>query len=209
MILHYFYDPLCGWCYGFSPVIRQFFENHKDEFIVEVTSGGMVKGQYEKPISDMADFLRGAFKQVENTTGVEFGQGFLDRIDEGSTILSSVPGSIALSVFKTFNTEKDIYFAADIQKAIYFKGIDPSDMEQYAEIASQYNVDTNEFLARAKKDEYRKLAYDDFSVTQQYGVKGYPTSVLEYKDEFFLLHRGYTKIENLEKTYQSILHSHQ
>ena len=209
MILHYFYDPLCGWCYGFSKTIKTFYENHKHEMDFEVISGGMVKGEHEKPISDMAPFLRGAFKQVENTTGVKFGQAFLDRVDEGTTILSSVPGSIAMSVFKSYHEDKAILYAADIQHAIYSEGVAPMDEAAFAEIASKYGIQTTEFLEKMKDDYFRKDAYDDFSVTQQFGVTGYPTTVLFYKEEYFLLSKGYTSLEVLEKTLESVLNSYQ
>jgi putative protein-disulfide isomerase len=41
-VLYYVYDPLCGWCYGFSPVINQLKESMQDEFTIEVISGVMV-----------------------------------------------------------------------------------------------------------------------------------------------------------------------
>ncbi len=44
MKLIYVYDALCGWCYGFSPVITDFSARHASEFAVEVVSGGMVLG---------------------------------------------------------------------------------------------------------------------------------------------------------------------
>ncbi len=40
----YVNDALCGWCYGFSPVITAIHEKYKDELDFEVISGGMVTG---------------------------------------------------------------------------------------------------------------------------------------------------------------------
>ena len=41
-VVIYCYDAYCGWCYGFSPVIKQIAEEYKDHFDIEVLSGGMI-----------------------------------------------------------------------------------------------------------------------------------------------------------------------
>jgi len=118
MTLHYFFDPLCGWCYGFAPTIEKFLDHHKHEMDIEVISGGMVKGESIKPIGDMAPYLKEAYKRVENTTGVVFGQPFLKNLDDGTMFYSSVPPSIALAVFKSYGTAHDLSFSHDLHKAL-------------------------------------------------------------------------------------------
>lgn len=29
-IVYYVFDPLCGWCYGFSPIITKAYDTFKD-----------------------------------------------------------------------------------------------------------------------------------------------------------------------------------
>lgn len=41
-ILVYCYDAYCGWCYGFSRVIKKIYEEYKDQLDFEVLSGGMI-----------------------------------------------------------------------------------------------------------------------------------------------------------------------
>ena len=71
----YVYDALCGWCYGFSPVIKQVFEKYQAQFDFEVISGGMILGERQGPIGEVAAYIKGAYKTVEDTTGVKFGEG--------------------------------------------------------------------------------------------------------------------------------------
>lgn len=47
-ILIYCYDAYCGWCYGFSPVMKKIFEEYSGTMTFEVLSGGMVLP--EKPV---------------------------------------------------------------------------------------------------------------------------------------------------------------
>lgn len=207
MTLHYFTDPLCGWCYGFSSSMKQFYEAHKHELDLEIVCGGMVKGEHEKPIGDMAPYLKKAYKRVEETTGVQFGEAFLQTLDDGTTFYSSVPSSIAMVVFRSYQTGFDLEYLADLQKAIYYDGIDPADQSHFAKLAAEYGLDQRAFEAKMQEDLYKQETYSDFSVTQQFKVGGYPTLILHARDEYFLLTKGYSKTDQLEKTYQSILHS--
>jgi len=38
--LIYYFDALCGWCFGFSPVISQLEKEFEDRLNFEVISGG-------------------------------------------------------------------------------------------------------------------------------------------------------------------------
>ncbi len=50
-VVYYCYDAYCGWCYGFSPVIKKIASAYKDKLSFEVLSGGMIPKEYERPIS--------------------------------------------------------------------------------------------------------------------------------------------------------------
>lgn len=207
MTLHYFTDPLCGWCYGFSSAIQSFYNHHKNEMDIEIVCGGMIKGEQEKPIGDMAPFLKTAYKRVEDISGVKFGDKFLDRLEDGTTFYSSVPSSIAMVSFRSFQSDSDLEYMGDLQHAIYYNGVDPADLTHFANLGKKYGIDSKELLEKMKSDEFKQEAYSDFSVTQQFKVTGYPTLVLHARDEYFLLAKGFSSAENLEKTYNSIIHS--
>jgi len=115
----YVYDALCGWCYGFSPVISKLHERHQEELEFEVLSGGMVTGERIGPIGEVAGYISQAYKDVERAAGVTFGEGFLKGIlAEGSAIFTSIPPAVALTVFKQHQPKKAVPFAARLQKAI-------------------------------------------------------------------------------------------
>lgn len=54
MKIIYLYAALCGWCYGFSPVLHQFQEKYKGDVTIEVISGGMITGKKIGPIGKVA-----------------------------------------------------------------------------------------------------------------------------------------------------------
>ena len=75
--IYYCYDAYCGWCYGFSPVIRRIFEEYRQSIDFEVLSGGMILPETPQPIGVMAGYIRTAYKTVEERTGIRFGEDWL------------------------------------------------------------------------------------------------------------------------------------
>ena len=75
--LIYYFDALCGWCYGFSPVVSKLQETYKNKIDFEVISGGLFLGNRVGTVNDVAPYIKaGAYKSVESRTGVKFGKSF-------------------------------------------------------------------------------------------------------------------------------------
>ena len=103
MNLIYCYDAWCGWCYGFSPVIKKIEAHFKDKLHVEVLSGGMILPQQPNAIGVMAPYIQQAYKTVEEYTGIKFGEDFLWHVthpDETDWFPDSTKSAIALCIFK-------------------------------------------------------------------------------------------------------------
>ena len=201
----YVYDALCGWCYGFSPVMNQFHAKYKDELDFEVISGGMITGDRIGPIGEVASYIGQAYKDVENATGVKFGDRFLHRtLAEGEAVFTSIPPAIALSVFKSLNPENSIQFASALQKAIYFDGIEPENLGAYGEIASRFGLDGEAFVIKMKDPVYRKSAEEDFNRSASLGVTGFPSVFVEYKGRYYKIGNGYLPFSSLESNFSAL-----
>lgn len=215
MKLVYAYDALCGWCYGFSPVIEAFHHKHHQEYEkIEVLSGGMITGDRIGPIGEVAAYIKDAYKTVEDRCGVNFGEAFLnDILEEGSAMFTSIPAAIALSILKKQKPELALSFAATLQKAVYFEGIKPADIEAYAELASRqpFGLNKQDFLHQMELAENKQLAENDFkSCYQIYGVNGFPTVFLidEAQMNGVQLCRGYAPLDQLEKAFEAAKKQH-
>ena len=200
----YFYDALCSWCYGFSPVMKKFQEEYGNEFQVEVISGGMQSGDRKQPVSDIRDYLKGAYQNVTARTGAEFGPDFMEVLEEGQRILDSVPPSIALSVVKDIKPEKALDFASAIQEAIYYYGIDWNDPEAYAPYVEKIGIDREQFLNKFGEDKYLQKAKEDFKTAGDFGINGFPSVVLKKNDKFYIVARGYIPYNQLKETVDKI-----
>jgi putative protein-disulfide isomerase len=68
--LIYCYDAYCGWCYGFSKVIKKIYSEYKNKLEFEVLSGGMILPEEPVAIGATAKYIEGAYKRVEEITGI-------------------------------------------------------------------------------------------------------------------------------------------
>jgi putative protein-disulfide isomerase len=64
-ILIYCYDAYCGWCYGFSSVIKKIATEYENVLQIEVLSGGMVISEKPVHIGATAGYIQKAYKTVE------------------------------------------------------------------------------------------------------------------------------------------------
>jgi putative protein-disulfide isomerase len=205
MTLLYIYDPLCGWCYGFSPVIQEFAEKHQDHFDVGVISGGMITGERIGPIGEVAGYISKAYRDVEKATGISFGKSFLEgTMKKGTAIFTSIPPSKAMAIFKTKYPDKALEYASSLQKAIYYDGVVPTNIEHFALLAESYGWNREEFLEKLDTQQAEDLMQRDFQISHELGISGFPTVLISVNDQLYVLARGYTNLKNLEKQFEHL-----
>lgn len=195
----YFYDALCGWCYGFSPVIAKIYEAFQDKFDFEIISGGLKVGAQVGPIGEIAPYIKeGAYKRVEEMSGVKFGDAFINGpMEEGTMILNSIPPAIALAIVKEKAPKKAFEFGAILHRAIYFDGMHPEDIGAYGKYAEFIGFDAASFVEDMSKPIYQELAQRDISFTQKLGINGFPTMVAVKGNEGRIITRGYSNFESI------------
>ncbi len=209
MRLIYCYDAYCGWCYGFSQVIKKLHTDFKERLPIEILSGGMILPEKPQPISVMAPIILSNYERVEELSGVKFGKDFLwhTRNPELSDWFpNSLKPAIALSVVKEQYPEKAVDFASDMQYALHYEGRDLTDDEAYRHLLLQYGLNENEFYQKLHQEEYEELARYDFSLVKQLQVDSYPTLLLQATEsKFYLVAKGYTSYELVTERLMSIL----
>ena len=206
--LIYLFDALCGWCYGFSPVLQRVHEQYKDTLQFEVLSGGMMMGARVGSINEVAPFIKTAYKQVEETTGTKFGEAYIEHIlKPGTTILSSELPGIALTVFRHYQPERVFEFAHALQKMHYFDGVDLNLPENYRSLAEQFGIPADEYVEALTKEENRYETMQEFQTVANWGIGGFPTVLLKpaHDEQYFMIARGYTPFERLEEVIGKVL----
>ncbi|HRG24956.1 MAG TPA: DsbA family protein [Chitinophagaceae bacterium] len=206
--IYYCYDAYCGWCYGFSPVIKKISEEWKHRMGFEVLSGGMIPKEAARPVSSIAGYISEAYKTVEERTGIRFGEDFLWHMrnpEQSDWFMHSEKAAAALCIFKEIHRDLQVSFAADLQYSLNYEGRDLTDDEAYRHLLVKYGIPEDTFYSRLNSEAYIEKAKYEFSLCKQLQVTGFPQVLLQVADQkFYLLSKGYTDYETLNARFLAV-----
>ncbi|MCC5921618.1 MAG: DsbA family protein [Cyclobacteriaceae bacterium] len=203
--IYYVYDAYCGWCYGQSASMREVYEALKEDYCFHVYSGGMIRGARVGSMASMANYILEAIPRLEEMTGTKVGNAYKTALREDSIHADSLPPAIALTAFNHLSDGDNLYFAGDIQKLLFEEAKDLNDMSNYTALAVKHGLDAEKFEEVIADEQTRKYAQEDFAIVESWGVNSFPSVVLEYKDELFLVAQGYRDKESIIKTIDKIV----
>ncbi len=197
----YLFDPLCGWCYGFSDTILKFWDKYRYQYEFVPIPGGMVIDDRVQPISAIEEYISGALENLEAKTGCVFGDAYKNGLLKSKdTIMDSEKPSRALITFRTFNADMSMQYARELQKSHYYDGRDYNDDELYKELAEKFGIAPVPFMKRFEEEKMKQHVQQEFAWVKESGVQGFPTVVLRNDSKYYLLSNGYVPLEELEIT---------
>lgn len=205
----YCYDAWCGWCYGFSPVIKQLAGAYKHIFNTEVLSGGMILPDAPRPISVIAPHIQNSYKRVEELSGVVFGPDYLWHVfnpEKSDWFPNSEKSAVALCVFKDYFPGRQAEFASSLQQALFAEGRDLTDDEAYRHLLYEYAIPVDEFYSKLHDEAYTDKAHEEFALCRQLRVTGFPALFLQTgENRFHQVAAGYTDWETLKTRVEAVL----
>ena len=201
------FDPLCGWCYGFGPVMIKLEEKYNDQLDFDVISGGMITGTRIGPLSNMASYIKQAYKVVEQNSGVKFGEQFVNKtLEEGKVIFSSLEPAKALTIYKHLSKSNGIAFSHQIQKLIYWDGIDPVQYSAYLPLFEKQGFDSKTVLPLFASKDMEQETINEFALAQRWKINGFPSCVIQMADgKAIPISNGYLSFEQMEKKVMAYL----
>ena len=205
--LLYLHDPLCGWCYGLSPVINRVQQEFAGRVDVSVLCGGMVLGEDVGAIGEVWDDLGSSLPEVEQVTGVQFGAAFKALGEAGTYRYDSEPPSRAIAAFRhlTQDPARAVAFAHAVQTAFFRDGLDLNQAATYDALLVPFGVAASEFRRRWAAPETTHAVQQEFAAVARIGVQGFPTVVLRLGEQGYVLARGYQPYEQLRQGLEQLL----
>jgi putative protein-disulfide isomerase len=207
--LIYCYDSYCVWCYGFSPVMRKIAEKYRNSIPIEVLSGGMIIQDQPKHISFTSGYVSESYKEVEKLTGISFGTDYLWHVlntADSDWFPDSRKPAIALCIFKEMFPTLQVFFAADLQYALFYEGRDLSDNEAYRHLLDKYRIEHEAFYTKLSSDKYAEMASYEFALVKQLQVSGFPAVFIQTSEtKFHLIARGYTDFDTVDNRIKQVL----
>jgi len=195
-ILWYVADPMCSWCWGFSPVILSIKEKYKGVLRISLLLGGLRPGTTEPISRESRDEILHHWHAVHDRTNQPF--MFENAMPEGF-VYNTEPPSRAVLAFAEITPEHTFNFFHTLQEAFYAKQKDITREDVLAGLAGIYEVDVDKFREYFHSDEIKDKTRAHFMRARQVGVQGFPTCVLQYNNEIKLLNSGYRDLPELQQ----------
>ncbi len=201
-ILWYFADPMCSWCWGFSPVINQIKTDYHDKLQIALNLGGLRPGTTEVMTVKMREEILHHWHEVHKMSAQEF--NFENPMPEGF-VYDTEPASRALVAFGKINTENTLALFHDIQHAFYIEHRDVTQQQVLVDLVSTFKINESDFLEHFLATETKQQTQQHFKNTRQAGVLGFPTLVFQHEKQHQFLSRGYASYPQIKKQLDSLL----
>ncbi|KDM92257.1 DsbA family protein [Photobacterium galatheae] len=173
--VHYFFDPLCGWCFGASPLIDHLIQ--RDDIQLNLHPGGLFNSRTLSP-ETRQHFLE-SDQKIHSMSGVEFGAAYQAKMrDADSVVLDSM-----LPIRAVLAAEQCGYAATEmlkrIQLAHYQQGKTVHEIEVLTSLAADIGIPAdiwNDVFAQT--DEQSDIASTTNLMLKQH-LRGYPSMTVE------------------------------
>jgi len=186
--LWYFADPMCSWCWGFSPVITEIKVNYANKINIALVMGGLQTEELQTLSDSSREEIFHHWHQVAKMTGQAFlFDGALDK----EFVYNTEPACRAVIAAGLIEpTQKFTYFTA-IQHAFYAENQDVTQLECLQQLAHDCGIDRDEFKRFFTEETTKQSLEKSLQFTKKAGVQGFPTLILNLQNDLHMITRGY------------------
>jgi len=193
--LVYIADPMCSWCYGFSPVITALAERFEGRLGLQVVVGGLRAGNTAPMRAEDKDYIREAWTRVGAASGQPFDLSFFDR--EGF-VYDTEPACRAVVTARRLLPRLALPFMTRVAQAFYAENRDMTSAGEIAVVAEEAGFDPQQFGDAFLAPDTRNETFQDFLTAQELEISGFPTLIAGSEARgYALVTNGYRPLNDL------------
>jgi putative protein-disulfide isomerase len=193
--LFYIADPMCSWCWGFSPIINRIKDKFNDAMKMNLVVGGLRVGGTQAMSDELRKTLAHHWEEVEKASSQPFNYAF--NMPE-SFIYNTEPSCRAVVTVRKLDPDKTFPYFKSLHQAFYAENRDITQTDILLEIAEDTGIAPEDFLETFTHGDTLQETREDFEFSQSLGIRGFPSIVLKDERGLALLTRGYLPYEDLE-----------
>ena len=193
---------MCSWCWGFAPVMRQIMHEYAQSLTIQLVLVPFRLEQTHAMDQNLRNYVLGQWRKVHTTTGQEFDFSF--NVSE-QFVYNPLLVCKAIKAFAILQKNQELAFMHSLQQAFYTKSVDITVENVLIDIAHQHDIGKDLFATTLRSQQVTTLLEQDFTITDQYTVRSYPTVVIEQDAKSALTCSGYTPFSELKKQIDSWL----
>ncbi|WP_372738844.1 DsbA family protein [Neptunomonas sp.] len=193
--LLYIMDPMCSWCWAFSPTaeaIKQTFPNLAVEFIM----GGLAADSDSPMPKEQQKTIRSIWQHIEESTGTKFNYDFWTQC---SPRRSTWRACRAVIVAEQLSPGSAAQMANAIQQAYYLNAQNPSDSETLIRLAESLGINASDFAPLIDAQSTQQTLQEHMALSRQLNVSGFPALRFLDGEKVIRLSDGYSKPDRIIK----------
>jgi putative protein-disulfide isomerase len=201
-LLWYFADPMCSWCWGFSPVIEAVREAYHERLKIALVLGGLRPGEAAPMTAAARDEILHHWQQVHERSGQPFQfdgalpDGFIYDTEPASRAVVTAGGLDPATIFAMFKA---------IQTAFYAEGREVTEPLVLAELAAGLGIDVAAFRLAFDSEAARARTQAHFAQSRKAGVRGFPCLILQRGEQLDRITDGWQPLEAVQAELERLL----
>ena len=172
--LIYFSDPMCSWCYGFSPVIADIRRAFGRALPIRLVMGGLRPGTDTPMTPEAKSQIVGHWHHVEEAANLPFDGSVMDRAD---FCYDTDPAARAVVWVRRHDAELALTFLGKLQAGFYAQSRDITQVAVLAAMVSEIGLSAGDFVKAYDGEDLKNETWSDYGTSQRAGVTGFPTLV--------------------------------
>lgn len=184
--LHYVYDPMCSWCWGFRPVWDALQAALPVDVTVAWVAGGLAPDSDQPMPMEMRQAIQGHWQEIQRQLGTPFNFDFWRLNASRRSTYMSCRAAIAAA-----RQDAQTRMIDAIQRAYYLRALNPSETSVLVQLAEELGLDTERFAQDLESEETQQEFARQMTLARALPIDGFPSLVLETGDQRVRLQREY------------------
>jgi len=178
----YLFDPLCGWCYGASPMLEKLAA--EPDFAVTLVPTGLFSYAGARPMDAVfAAYAWANDQRIERLTGQPFSNEYRQNVlGAHGGRFDSAPATLALTAVHVGEPEREFEALKAIQHARYVNGVDITDTSVLAAVLRELGLEDAARRISAPGaellDANRKRVDSARETMLRFGLQGVPSLIV-------------------------------
>lgn len=191
-VLHYVFDPFCGWCYGAAPLVESLRKISGLKVVLH--GGGMMAGRARQPVTpQLRDYVLHHDQRIAQLSGQPFGDAYKNGLlGDASAVFDSEPPTTAILAAEQIG-QRGLDLLKRIQHAHFIEGrkvADPAVLRALAiDVGLAGEAFDKAYASLAGKATFEHIS-DSRALLNQVGGQGFPTFALVHRQQVSVLDFG-------------------
>ncbi|ARS34418.1 DsbA family protein [Pontibacter actiniarum] len=200
--LLYVTNPMCAWCYGFTPVVRRLRALWQGRLHVQVLFGELQAHVKEPLQHEQKEQVALSWHRVQERTYLPFDYRFFIQ---RSFVFNTEPACRAMLCVRLLRPVLTLEVLRAMHSAFFVDNQDLKDPDVLVRLVRLFGIPENLFLTLFESEEIAQQLEDEFAFVDSIGASTYPSTYLNTSEGPQRLSAGYVSLNELEQRMLQLL----